>query len=613
MKPSRSIPLALALACNGATPPPAPDAPPATCAERARTLAWANEALALRSDELALARLTNVLACEDLSDPHRGIAEAGRALLAATGPEARRLRAYIKARKDSPAALQVALARLRALPEAEGRGETLALCESLSDQPALRVSCYEAVPALTEAEVGGALRAYGALAALSAADLERIVQLGTGGATGPLRACMARREPLVRPGDRATLGALAFKLSEVAEPVPAACLRRLAFEHCRDALLAGHACPAPESIAPAIRDAARNVDAFVALHRREGALGPAIDVTGWENCEGPGPVDAEQRAALRMMHIAEAEALAPELQRGLRVAASEAREDLFNRVRHVDCARTLWCGDTQCDSAGFADYFTFSVADGECPRSCGSDIRGPIHNAVPDRDGDGVPDGRDKCPDAAETRNDHEDDDGCPDVVPSAPDRDGDGVPDSRDKCPDAAETRNDHEDDDGCPDVVPPPPDRDGDGIADELDRCPDYAETSNLAGCREGCPSTSADRDGDGIFDPVDECPRDCETDNRIRDADGCPDSPNDHDGDRVPNNTDQCPNTRETFNRIMDADGCPDSTKDHDGDGVPNSRDACPTRRETGLITNLSDGCPDLNHCRVPPGVRPPIGCP
>ena len=575
MKPSRSIPLALALACNGATPPPAPDAPPATCAERARTLAWANEALALRSDELALARLTNVLACEDLSDPHRGIAEAGRALLAATGPEARRLRAYIKARKDSPAALQVALARLRARPEAEGRGETLALCESLSDQPALRVSCYEAVPALTEAEVGGALRAYGALAALSAADLERIVQLGTGGATGPLRACMARREPLVRPGDRATLGALAFKLSEVAEPVPAACLRRLAFEHCRDALLAGHACPAPESIAPAIRDAARNVDAFVALHRREGALGPAIDVTGWENCEGPGPVDAEQRAALRMMHIAEAEALAPELQRGLRVAASEAREDLFNRVRHVDCARTLWCGDTQCDSAGFADYFTFSVADGECPRSCGSDIRGPIHNAVPDRDGD--------------------------------------GVPDSRDKCPDAAETRNDHEDDDGCPDVVPPPSDRDGDGIADELDRCPDYAETSNLAGCREGCPSTSADRDGDGIFDPVDECPRDCETYNRIRDADGCPDSPNDHDGDRVPNNTDQCPKTRETFNRIMDADGCPDSTKDHDGDGVPNSRDACPTRRETGLITNLSDGCPDLNHCRVPPGVRPPIGCP
>ena len=580
MRPSRSLPLALALACNGATPPPALDAPHATCAERARTLAWANEALALRSDELALARFTHVLACEGLSAAQRGAAEAGRALLAATTPEARRLRAYITARGDSPAALEVALARLRALPEAEGRGETLALCESLSDQPALRVSCYEAVPALTEAEVGGALRAYGALATLSAADLERIVPLGTGAATGPLRACMAEREPLVRAGDRETLGALAFKLSEVAEPVPAACLRRLAFEHCRDALLAGHACPAPESIAAAISDAAAaGVAAFVALHRREGALGPAIDVPGWKDCSGPGPRDAEQRAALRMMHIAEAEALAPELQRGLRVAAREAREELFNRGRHVDCARTLWCEDAKCDSTGFADYFTFSVTEGQCPRSCGSprDIGVSIPNDLP--------------------------------VV----DRDGDGVPDGRDKCPDAAETRNDHEDDDGCPDVVPPPPDRDGDGIADELDRCPDYAETSNLAGCREGCPSTSADRDGDGIFDPVDECPRDCETYNRIRDADGCPDSPNDHDGDRVPNNTDQCPNTRETFNRIMDADGCPDSTKDHDGDGVPNSRDACPTRRETGPINNLADGCPDLNHCRVPPGVRPPIGCP
>jgi outer membrane protein OmpA-like peptidoglycan-associated protein len=69
-----------------------------------------------------------------------------------------------------------------------------------------------------------------------------------------------------------------------------------------------------------------------------------------------------------------------------------------------------------------------------------------------DRDGDGIPDASDKCPDQAEDFDHFEDEDGCPD-----PDNDHDGVPDALDKCPNAAETPNGFEDEDGCPDSLPP------------------------------------------------------------------------------------------------------------------------------------------------------------
>jgi len=48
-----------------------------------------------------------------------------------------------------------------------------------------------------------------------------------------------------------------------------------------------------------------------------------------------------------------------------------------------------------------------------------------------DRDGDGIPNDRDKCPDDPEDLDGFQDDDGCPD-----PDNDNDGVPDVEDQCP---------------------------------------------------------------------------------------------------------------------------------------------------------------------------------
>jgi type IX secretion system PorP/SprF family membrane protein len=96
-----------------------------------------------------------------------------------------------------------------------------------------------------------------------------------------------------------------------------------------------------------------------------------------------------------------------------------------------------------------------------------------------DKDGDGVLDQYDNCPDVPGLKEFS----GCPDT-------DGDGVPDSIDAC------INDKGDKKlmGCPDT-------DGDGIADKDDACPTEAGTI----ATKGCP----DKDGDTVIDSEDQCP--------------------------------------------------------------------------------------------------------
>ncbi len=60
-----------------------------------------------------------------------------------------------------------------------------------------------------------------------------------------------------------------------------------------------------------------------------------------------------------------------------------------------------------------------------------------------DRDGDGLADEVDRCPDDPEDLDRFQDEDGCPD-----PDNDGDGVPDMADMCPNDAGPARNH----GCP-----------------------------------------------------------------------------------------------------------------------------------------------------------------
>ena len=169
---------------------------------------------------------------------------------------------------------------------------------------------------------------------------------------------------------------------------------------------------------------------------------------------------------------------------------------------------------------------------------------------IGDRDGDGIPDDVDKCPDDPEDFDDFEDEDGCPD-----PDNDRDGIPDVVDKCPNEPETYNGFEDEDGCPDTVDL--DRDGDGIPDSIDKCPDEPEDKDGFQDEDGCPDP--DNDGDGIADNDDMCPNEPEDKDGFEDDDGCPDPDNDKDG--IPDKDDKCPTEPETYNGFEDEDGCPD----------------------------------------------------
>ena len=134
----------------------------------------------------------------------------------------------------------------------------------------------------------------------------------------------------------------------------------------------------------------------------------------------------------------------------------------------------------------------------------------------------------------------------CPSL---APDRDGDGIIDSADKCPDDPEDRDGHDDEDGCPEAE----DRDGDRVLDPEDGCPDVPGPIANNGCPYG------DSDGDGLADDVDQCPKAAEDVDKFEDEDGCPEPDNDQDG--ILDESDRCPLQPETVNGHEDEDGCPD----------------------------------------------------
>jgi len=177
---------------------------------------------------------------------------------------------------------------------------------------------------------------------------------------------------------------------------------------------------------------------------------------------------------------------------------------------------------------------------------------------APDTDGDGIPDSQDACPNtpargAILPGNDFYgcvdvdfDDiadrvDDCPEVpgvaiqqgCPPPEDRDGDGIPNTLDACPDTyargaiLPLTTYH----GCSDI-------DFDGVADEVDACP------TISGLPEynGCKSPSGDSDGDGVIDAQDACPTEAKSGAVLPDTAfyGCPD----RDGDGIADKADACP---------------------------------------------------------------------
>lgn len=130
-----------------------------------------------------------------------------------------------------------------------------------------------------------------------------------------------------------------------------------------------------------------------------------------------------------------------------------------------------------------------------------------------DRDGDGLLDDDDSCPDDPEDLDGFEDEDGCPDT-----DNDQDGVPDLVDSCPNVAEDLDGFLDQDGCPDI-----DNDSDGIVDINDQCRDRPEDFDGFQDKDGC--ADEDNDEDGLLDDVDQCPNEAEDYDGDVDSDGCP----------------------------------------------------------------------------------------
>ncbi|MBK9579177.1 MAG: OmpA family protein [Fibrobacteres bacterium] len=131
-------------------------------------------------------------------------------------------------------------------------------------------------------------------------------------------------------------------------------------------------------------------------------------------------------------------------------------------------------------------------------------------------------------------------------------DRDGDGIPDPSDRCPNTSGSM--FVDSHGCPS------DSDRDGIADLLDDCPSTPIGNKVD--ETGC-TISNDRDHDGILDVTDRCP------NTSRgasvDAMGCPIAvaaakiakPTDSDQDGIPDSRDRCDGTPR--GSVVDSTGC------------------------------------------------------
>lgn len=192
-----------------------------------------------------------------------------------------------------------------------------------------------------------------------------------------------------------------------------------------------------------------------------------------------------------------------------------------------------------------------------------------------DRDGDGICNDEDACPELAGPKSTK----GCPDA-------DNDGVIDTNDKCPMDPGPKNTM----GCPDS-------DGDMVIDKDDLCPDE---KGLAGMN-GCP----DSDKDGIINSNDECPNEF----GLKEFNGCPDS----DNDGIRDKDDKCP----TVKGVASNAGCP-ITNDRDKDGISDENDLCPD-----MPGELKwSGCPDTDNDGLPdnkddcPGIYGPTqfrGCP
>ncbi|MBM4376463.1 MAG: OmpA family protein [Deltaproteobacteria bacterium] len=167
-------------------------------------------------------------------------------------------------------------------------------------------------------------------------------------------------------------------------------------------------------------------------------------------------------------------------------------------------------------------------------------------------------------------------------------DRDGDGILDVNDACPDVAGPPSADPSQHGCA----APLDLDGDGIVGALDACPSEPGPSSPDPWKNGCKRVE-DLDQDGILDAVDFCPEVTGTASKDPTKNGCPDA----DGDGIVDAADVCPKepgvTQEDF---PERNGCP-LPKDSDSDKIADPDDACPKDPGEPSPDPKKNGCPKV----------------
>ena len=179
-------------------------------------------------------------------------------------------------------------------------------------------------------------------------------------------------------------------------------------------------------------------------------------------------------------------------------------------------------------------------------------------NNSDDKDGDGIKNDVDNCPDKANADQKDTDGDGIGDVCD---DSDGDGIFDDVDNCVNTANANQDDLDKDGIGDVCDD--DMDGDGVKNDVDNCPNIANSDQLDsdGDGKGDVCDDDDKDGDGIIDRNDNCPNKANADQKDSDGDGIGDVCDDSDGDGIFDDVDNCVNTVNTDQKDFDGDGLGD----------------------------------------------------
>ena len=267
-------------------------------------------------------------------------------------------------------------------------------------------------------------------------------------------------------------------------------------------------------------------------------------------------------------------------------------------------------------------FYSFVTLDSTRLINSGNyDIFIAIHQ---DRDGDGILDEGDYCPDGAigwkSNMTSDYDADGCQDSGEDDDD-DNDRIVDSSDSCLSGTygwtSSRITDHDNDGCKDNGQDDDD-DDDGIVDSSDSCrkgvlewfPSLSTDYDSDGCQDS--SEDDDDDDDGITDTDDACEKGdlgwISNPSTDHDGDGCQDSgeDDDDDNDGLTDDLDHCSSGKSSWNSRTstdhDSDGCQDLDEDLDDDNdlVEDLLDLCPYGQLGWLSsksTDLdSDGCQD-----------------